>query len=143
MRVIMLGEMHNQEDQGVIGQELILSRLQIFPVRQEGTSLSLISSFSVHAYAYAYADDWPATCEAPFLLKCWKKLSSRRIYASTSPQCVAEMICVHPCGRWCDYPEIFRKSFKKTRIFKVNLNTLVSVQNYVENPKPSYRPVVG
>ena len=57
MRVIMLGEMHNQEDQGVIGQELILSRLQLFPAKQGRTSLSLISSFSVHAYAYAYADD--------------------------------------------------------------------------------------
>ena len=53
----MLGEMHNQEDQGVIGQELILSRLQLFPAKQGRTSLSLISSFSVHAYAYAYADD--------------------------------------------------------------------------------------
>ena len=53
------------------------------------------------------------------------------------------MICVHPCGRWCDYPEIFGKSFKKTRIFKVNLNILVGVQNYAENSKPSYRPVVG
>lgn len=42
------------------------------------------------------------------------------------------MICVHPCGRWCDYPEIFGKSFKKTRIFKVNLNILVGVQNHVE-----------
>lgn len=45
------------------------------------------------------------------------------------------MICVHPCGRWCDYLEIFGKSFKKTRIFKVNLNILVSVQNYAEKPE--------
>jgi hypothetical protein len=37
------------------------------------------------------------------------------------------MICVHPCGRWCDYPEIFGKSFKKTRIFGINLNILVNI----------------
>ena len=32
------------------------------------------------------------------------------------------MICVHPCGRWCDCVEIFG----------VNLNILVDVENYVE-----------
>jgi len=69
MGVIMLGEIHNRENQGAIGQEPILSRLQLFPAKQGRTSLSLISSFSVHAYAYAYADDLPVTCEAPFFLK--------------------------------------------------------------------------
>ena len=49
-------------------------------------------------------------------------MSSCRIYASASPQCVAKMICVHPCGRWCDCVEIFG----------VNLNILVDVENYVE-----------
>ncbi|SPW28690.1 Uncharacterised protein [Corynebacterium matruchotii] len=59
MGVIMLGEIHNRENQDAIGQEPILSRLQLFPAKQGRTSLSLISSFSfsVHAYAYAYADD--------------------------------------------------------------------------------------
>ena len=35
------------------------------------------------------------------------------------------MICVHPCGRWCDYLEIFG----------INLNILVSVQNHAEKPE--------
>ena len=45
------------------------------------------------------------------------------------------MICVHPCGRWCDYLEIFGKSFKKTRIFGINLNILVDVENHAEKPE--------
>ena len=74
MGVIMLGEIHNRENQGAIGQEPILSRLQLFPAKQgrtlQGrTFLSLISGFSVRAYAYAYVDDLPVTCEAPFFLK--------------------------------------------------------------------------
>ena len=52
-------------------------------------------------------------------------MSSCRIYASASSQCVAEMICVHPCGRWCDCVEIFG----------VNLNILVDIENYVEKPE--------
>jgi len=45
------------------------------------------------------------------------------------------MICVHPCGRWYDSTEIFGKSSKKTRIFGVNLNILVGVQNYAGKPE--------
>ena len=49
MGVIMLEEIHNREDQGAIGQEPILSRLQISPEKQGRPFLSLITNLSFYA----------------------------------------------------------------------------------------------